>query len=453
MSKQMNSSIDPGRSGALSASKCVPQLRFPEFEGEWEKKKLGEVFSIFNGYAFASNESVENGTLWVKIADVGIQEMKKDNLSFLPLEFKEKHSKFLLKKGDYVVALTRPILSGKLKIACIDNFFDNSLLNQRVGKIETKNSNSFIYCYLQKDELIKSIENNIAGSDPPNLSPSEINSIELVLPTLPEQTKIATFLTAVDEKLNALKKKKAHLDVYKKGVMQKLFPSTGSGQSQEVRFKITNEKGEIVEPPDWEVKRLGEVYCFLVTNSFSRENLNYETGSVKNIHYGDIHTKYSTLFNISKEDVPYINQEINLSRISNENYCKEGDVIFADASEDLNDVGKSIEIIKLNGEKVLSGLHTLLARPVHSNLSIGFGGYLFKSENIRLQIQKEAQGSKVLSISASRLSNIEISIPCLEEQTKIANFLSAIDEKINHTQSQIEKTEVWKKGLLQKMFV
>ena len=103
----------------------IPALRFPEFIGEWEKKKLGEVFSIFNGYAFPSNESVDNGVIWVKIADVGIQEMKKENISYLPIDFKNKYSKFLLKKGDFVVALTRPVLGGKLKIAQIDNFFND----------------------------------------------------------------------------------------------------------------------------------------------------------------------------------------------------------------------------------------------------------------------------------------------------------------------------------------
>ena len=120
---------------------------------------------------------------------------------------------------------------------------------------------------------------------------------------------------------------------------------------------------------------------FKVTNSFSRENLNYETGNIKNIHYGDIHTKFQTLFDIEKELVPYINGEISLIRISEDYYCQEGDIVFADASEDLNDVGKSIEIVNLNGEKLLSGLHTLLARPNKKYFHKGFNGYLFKSVN------------------------------------------------------------------------
>ena len=228
--------------------KNIPKLRFPEFSGEWEKKKLKKIFSIFNGYAFSSNDTVKEGVLWVKIADVGIQEMKTDNLSYLPSYLLEKHEKFVLKKGDFVIALTRPILNGRLKIAQINDFFNNSLLNQRVGKIESKNNLNFIYTLLQNDWLIKSIDNNIAGSDPPNLSPNEINSIQVSIPSLPEQTKIASFLTSVDEKLQALKKEKELLEKYKKGVMQKIF-------SLEIRFK--DDSGN--EFPEWEEKKLGEV--------------------------------------------------------------------------------------------------------------------------------------------------------------------------------------------------
>ena len=175
---------------------------------------------------------------------------------------------------------------------------------------------------------------------------------------------------------------------------------------------------------------------FKVTNSFSRENLNYEYGTVKNIHYGDIHTKFQTLFDINCESVPFINEEIDISRISDENYCKNGDIIFADASEDLNDVGKSIEIINTNGEKLLSGLHTLLARPKEDIFHLGFSGYLFKSNSVRTQIQKESQGSKVLSINVGRISKVELSFPSVEEQSKISSFLALLDERIQ-TQSKI----------------
>ena len=203
---------------------------------------------------------------------------------------------------------------------------------------------------------------------------------------------------------------------------------------------------------EWEVKKLGEVMDFKVTNSFSRGNLNYEYGTVKNIHYGDIHTKFQTLFDINYESVPFINEEMDISRISEENYCKNGDVIFADASEDLNDVGKSIEIININEERLLSGLHTLLARPKKDIFHLGFSGYLFKSNSVRTQIQKESQGSKVLSISVGRISKIELSFPSVEEQKKISSFLALLDERIQTQSKIIEQIEFYFKGIKDTLF-
>ncbi len=203
---------------------------------------------------------------------------------------------------------------------------------------------------------------------------------------------------------------------------------------------------------DWQSVELGDVIDFKVTNSFSRENLNYENGTVKNIHYGDIHTKFQTLFDITKEKVPYINEDISISRISEDFYCTEGDIIFADASEDLHDVGKSIEIVNLNNEKLLSGLHTLLARPKTNSFQVGFSGHLFKSNSVRLQIQKEAQGSKVLSINVGRISKIILSSPTLPEQQKIASFLSLIEERINTQSKIIEELKLLKSTLCKKIF-
>ena len=204
---------------------------------------------------------------------------------------------------------------------------------------------------------------------------------------------------------------------------------------------------------EWEEKELEKVYDFYPTNSFSRDKLNYEKGTVKNIHYGDIHTKFSTLFDITKEQVPFINSDIDLTRIKEESYCLEGDLIFADASEDVDDIGKSMELINLNNEKVLSGLHTLLARQKEKKLVRRFAGYLFKSNYIREQIKKEAQGAKVLGISTKRLSNIKLFFPKdPNEQQKIANTLSFLDKLIESLEQKIEALKKHKKGLMQQLF-
>src|SRR5690606_30550254 len=114
--------------------------------------------------------------------------------SYLPLEHKEQYQKFSVYKGDYVLALTRPILSGELKIAPIDDVFHGALLNQRVGKLVTDQNISFVYYLLQTSKLISDIDKSISGSEPPNLSAQQIEGLKTRIPLVDEQQKIAEFL-------------------------------------------------------------------------------------------------------------------------------------------------------------------------------------------------------------------------------------------------------------------
>jgi type I restriction enzyme S subunit len=285
-----------------------------------------------------------------------------------------------------------------------------------------------------------------AGGIVQNIS-SEIVYRTILLNTFfKEQQKIASCLSSLDDVMAAHSQKLEALKDHKKGLMQNLFPQEGESVPK-WRFKEFEGDGE------WVFEQFDQVYYFLVTNSFSREFLNYGNGTVKNIHYGDIHTKYSTLFDITKETVPFINLDVPIERIREECYCKEGDIIFADASEDLNDVGKSIEIVYVNNEKLLSGLHTLMARQLEFKIVTGFGGHLFLSNRIRKQIKREAQGAKVLGISGTRISGITIFYPQNHrEQQKIAFCLSSFDELITAQSEKIEQLKLHKKGLMQGLF-
>ncbi len=203
---------------------------------------------------------------------------------------------------------------------------------------------------------------------------------------------------------------------------------------------------------EWKKMLYADIYTFYSTNSFSRDNLNYDNGNVKNIHYGDIHTKFATLFDIAKEEVPFVNSDIDISKIKEENYCQEKDLVIADASEDYADIGKTIELVNLNNNKIIAGLHTFLARPNKHEMAKGFAGYLVKSWKFKKQVMIIAQGTKVLSLSTGRLGNLELSIPTLPEQQKIASFLSAVDEKIQQLSRKKELLAQYKKGVMQRLF-
>ncbi|XOB63571.1 restriction endonuclease subunit S [Campylobacterota bacterium DY0563] len=203
---------------------------------------------------------------------------------------------------------------------------------------------------------------------------------------------------------------------------------------------------------EWKEKYFGDIYSFLQTNSFSRALLNYEDGNVKNIHYGDIHTKFKSNFYIQDETVPYINQDVDLTKIKEENYCKEKDLVIADASEDYKDIGKAIELIDLNNERLLAGLHTYIARDDKDRIALGFSGYFMQTHNIRVQMMKMATGISVLGISKGNLNKLELIIPQKQEQEKITSFLSSIDKKINQLSKKDELLQNYKKAMMQKIF-
>lgn len=416
----------------------VPKLRFSEFSKGWQQKKIGDVFTIFSGFAFKSTDATTSGCRWLKIADVGCQIMTPSTPSFLPNHFSNEYHKFIIRKDDYVIALTRPILNGKLKIAIAGKEYDGSLLNQRVGKIVTKNNTKFVYSLLQMESTVSKINNCIAGTDPPNLSTQDIKDMIVFVPIIEEQIKIADFISSVDEKITLLNKQYDLLFQYKKGIMQEIF-------SQKMRFK--DENGDVYST--WKIKPLKELYTLLNTNSLSRSELNYESGNIKNIHYGDIHTKFNGRFDITKELVPYISKTI---KIAEECYCRKGDLVIADASEDYNDIGKCIEITNVNQQQVVAGLHTFLARP-NTTMALGFGSYMMQSSEVRRQIKVFATGVSVLSITKKNLLELMIPLPSIEEQTKIANFLSALDDKIAVKKAELDKLKTWKQGLLQQMFI
>ena len=223
-----------------------------------------------------------------------------------------------------------------------------------------------------------------------------------------------------------------------------------------VKTKGQNEGEKLIEPKlrfkefkdEWKEISLKKTFTFFSTNSLSRADLTTD-GLIKNIHYGDIHQKFNNILDIENEKLPYINQNIELN-IKN-GLCQNGDLIFADASEDYEGIGKAIEIINVGNNKVVSGLHTIHARDIESIMSIGFKGYLFNTPIIHNQVRILANGFKVFGISKDDICNLHVRIPNKMEQEKISNLLSLLDKKIELQKRRIEALKIYKRGLIKKI--
>ena len=197
---------------------------------------------------------------------------------------------------------------------------------------------------------------------------------------------------------------------------------------------------------EWKKVRVSNLLDFYPTNSLSWEQLDYSNGQIKNLHYGLIHKGLPTMVDASSDLLPYIKEEIVPKSYT---LFKEGDVSFADASEDTNDVAKAIEILNCNGQQIVSGLHTIHGRDNTDQTVIGYKGYAFASESFHKQIRRIAQGTKVFSVSVRNFDETYIGVPSKDEQAKIAKLLIAIDKRIATQNKIIEKLQSLIKGIAQ----
>ena len=200
---------------------------------------------------------------------------------------------------------------------------------------------------------------------------------------------------------------------------------------------------------EWKKMKVSELLDFYSTNSLSWEQLDYNNGKIKNLHYGLIHKGVPTMVDAACVYLPYIKEE---SMPKSFTLFKEGDVAFADASEDTNDVAKAIEVVNCDNQQIVSGLHTIHGRDNSEQTVIGYKGYAFASDSFHKQIRRIAQGTKVFSISARNFDEVYIGIPSKEEQTKIAKLLIAIDNRIATQNKIIEDLKKLKSAICEKLF-
>lgn len=282
----------------------------------------------------------------------------------------------------------------------------------------------------------------------PNINSREYGIFRFPVPlNLGEQKEIAKLFSKVDEAIASVQNSIAAAEQLKKSLMQNLLTGKmkpdGTFRTPD-EFYIEEKFGKV--PVGWEVKRVDVLFDFYPTASYSRSMLS-DNGDCKYVHYGDIHTRFNTFLDISKESLPYINKDM----VKKFMYLDNGDIIISDTSEDYEGVGKLVEIVNIGDSKVISGLHTLLLRPKKNELINGFKGYMFNEERVRLEFLKYVTGIKVYSISKNCLAKVLLPIPTKQEQESIKSKIGAINNDISSSRTKIKRLERLKKSLMQNL--
>jgi len=408
---------------------------------EWETKILGEFFEFKNGLN-KEKEFFGYGTPIINYMDVN----KKGSLMLDDINGKVSLSeseiqRFNIKKGDVFFTRTSETIdeiaySTVLVEDVKDGVFSGFVLRARPRKLGELDINFTKYCFstyiARKEIMSKSTFTTRALTNGRFLS--EVN---LLIPPLPEQHKIAQILSTWDKAIALQDRLIKQKQTLKKGLMQVLL--TGKK-----RFPGFEE--------EWSTPIINEVFNFIKTTSFSRAQLNYsDKNQIYYIHYGDIHSKYKKpILDLEEtQEIPKLNSDIKLP--NSIQYLKNGDVIIADASEDYNGVGKAIELQNVNEKKVISGLHTFALRDKKDLTTSGFRAYIFKNPLVKKALKTIATGSKVYGISKGNVQKFQIVLPSIEEQKKIASVLSNFDTEIEKLITHKESLIQQKQGLMQQL--
>lgn len=251
------------------------------------------------------------------------------------------------------------------------------------------------------------------------------------LPLVTEQRAIAAALSDVDALIAGLAKLIAKKRDLKQAAMQQLL----TGQTRLPGFSGA-----------WEVKRLGDHLTVLKNGVNSRAEL-LDEGAVKYLHYGDIHGSQSLFLNPTKTSMP----SLPSAKASRLDRLKSGDLIFADASEDLDGVGKAIEIQSAEGSELVSGLHTIAVRFDKAVLADGFKAYLQFLPSFRTHLRRLAAGTKVYATNRAHIASAEVKLPEVDEQTAIATVLSDMDVELAALEARLAKTRSLKQGMMQEL--
>ena len=396
--------------------KHVPVLRFPEFNGEWKRRRLGNVIRSYRLGGNYVNTEIETKYPLIKMGNLGRGKINLEKIEYIR-QGEKIYEDDLIKPGDLFFN-TRNTLDLVGKVAIWRGELKIAYYNSNLMRIMFDN-NFFMNDQLNSPRGIKDLRRMATGTTSvAAIYNKDLLKVWLFIPQIEEQQKIAAFLSSVDTKIEQLTKKKTLWKQYKKGMMQKLF-------SQEIRFK--DEQGD--NYPGWEEKQLDDIAKFSKGKGISKSDT-VSNGIVKCILYGQLYTYYGeTISNvISSTNIP--NAELVFS--------KKNDVIIPASGETALDIA-SAACVCVDG--VALGGDINIIRCQQNGIFLAY--YL---NNKRNDIARLAQGKSVIHLYGTHLKSLKLRIPSKKEQQKIATFLSAIDQKIELVDTEIKQAQAFKKG-------
>lgn len=399
------------------SKKCVkPQLRFAGFEEDWEWRKIREICKYCSS-----------------------------NLSVLDIDVDGKYQLYdangvigktnkLLQKEEYITIIKDGSGVGRVR----KNLAYSSFIGTMGAIVPNDSEINYLFAEFQRKDFSK----HINGATIPHIYFSNYGEDILCIPNVKEQQKIGVYFCNLDKLITLYQNKYDKLTNIKKSMLEKMFPKNGSNVP-EIRFKGFSDT--------WERRKFNEVFdCTIPNNTLPRSELNYESGSVKNIHYGDILIKYGTIIDVQNDEIPFV-----IGKNSDDfkgALLQDGDIIIADTAED-DTTGKACEINNSQGLDVVSGLHTMVCRP-RNKMALGYIGYYINSDAYHYQLLPLMQGIKVLSLSKTNIQKTMVSYPTnMAEQQQIADYFRNLDKLITLHQCKLEKLKNIKKACMEKMFV
>ncbi|MCY6411613.1 restriction endonuclease subunit S [Acinetobacter sp. VNH17] len=399
----------------------VPKLRFDGFSGNWVTTQLGNICSFTQGVQIPQSEQIneerDSYIRYLYIRDFFSDKFKCYVPNIYPEKIIHPHEIMMVNTGN----TTGEAYTGRYGVLSNNSF--------KIGYDLAHFNDQFMYLFCSSELAQNQIKKFFNAGGQPHLGHKNISQILISYPKKEEQTKIASFLSAVDEKISQLTRKHELLSQYKQGMMQKLF-------SQQIRFKADDGS----EFGEWKITSIKDAVSFIKDGTHGTHqddpSSNLFLLSAKNLQNGKI---------VIDDKDRKINQK-EFDSIYKNYKLQDGDILLSVVGT----IGR-VAIFKDYYESYAFQRSVAFMR--FKKALPEFIYQLFLAKDFQNELLVRQVVSAQPGIYLGDLSKIDIKLPCLEEQTKIANFLSVIDQKIEVVAQQIEQAKQWKKGLLQQMFV